>query len=73
MDVFKSSINTLAERLKKYKPLIGTGDLPGPQVDANIQKFRNDPNSLILLGTTQKIGTGYSIPEASYLIMLSTP
>lgn len=73
MDVFKDSIKTLANLLSQYDPLIGTGDLPDSTVSSNIQKFRNDPNSKVLLGTSQKIGTGFSIPEAHYLIMLSTP
>ena len=73
MDVFKNSINTLANLLSDFNPLVGTGDLPDSTVSANITKFRTDPDAKVLLGTSQKIGTGFSIPEAHYLIMLSTP
>ena len=73
MDVFKSSINRLAKMLDEFKPLVCTGDVADTQVNNNIQQFRNDPISKVLLGTSQKIGTGFSIPEAHYLIMLSTP
>lgn len=73
MDVFKSSINRLATMLDEFKPLVCTGDVADTQVNNNIQQFRNDPNSKVLLGTSQKIGTGFSLPEAHYLIMLSTP
>ena len=73
MDVFKDSVYTLEKLLAKYHPLIGTGDLPDSVVNSNIQKFRDDPDAKLLIGTSQKIGTGYSIPEAHYMIMLSTP
>ena len=73
MDVFKSSINRLAKMLDEFKPLVCTGDVADTLVNNNIQQFRNDPNSKVLLGTSQKIGTGFSLPEAHYLIMLSTP
>lgn len=72
MDVFKSSIYTLQKLLAKYNPVIGTGDLQDSEVDKNIEKFRKDPNCKLLLGTSQKIGTGFSIPECKYLIFIST-
>lgn len=73
MDTFKSSIYTLQKLLAKYKPLVGTGDLPDGVVSTNIEKFRTDPNCKLFLGTSQKIGTGFSMPECKYLIFISTP
>ncbi len=73
MDVFKGSVNTLAKLLAKYDPAIATGDLPDAVSYANIKRFQEDENCKVLLGTSQKIGTGYSLPQAHYLIMLSTP
>lgn len=73
MDVFKKSIYTLQEKLKQFNPLVGTGDFPDSEVSAAVRTFRTDPEAKLLLGTSQKIGTGFSIPEAHYLIMLSAP
>ena len=73
MDTFKDSISTLAKMLERFKPVIGTGDLPDLVVSENINKFRTDPNCKILLGTSQKIGTGFSMPECHYMVMISTP
>lgn len=72
MDTFKSSIYTLQKLLAKYSPVIGTGDLADGEVSENINKFRTDPDCKLLLGTSQKIGTGFSMPECKYLIFVST-
>lgn len=72
MDAFKSSIYTLQKLLAKYNPVLGTGDQPDGEVSENITKFRTDPNCKLLLGTSQKIGTGFSMPECKYLIFIST-
>ena len=72
MDTFKSSIYTLQKLLAKYNPVIGTGDLADGEVSENINKFRTDPDCKLLLGTSQKIGTGFSTPECKYLIFVST-
>ena len=72
MDTFKSSIYTLQKLLAKYNPVIGTGDLADGEVSENINRFRTDPDCKLLLGTSQKIGTGFSMPECKYLIFVST-
>ena len=72
MDTFKSSIYALQKLLAKYNPVIGTGDLADGEVSENINKFRTDPDCKLLLGTSQKIGTGFSMPECKYLIFVST-
>ena len=38
-----------------------------------IDKFRNDDDCLIILGTIASLGTGYSLPEASTIIFLDSP
>lgn len=73
LDVFKQSVKSLATMLAQYNPLIGTGDLPDSKVHENITKFKTDPDAKLLIGTTQKIGTGKDLPEAHYLVMVSTP
>lgn len=73
MDVFKGSINNLAKLLEKYDPLVVTGDTSGADTTNRVNEFKTNPDKKLLLGTAQKIGTGFSFPEAHYLIMLSTP
>jgi len=70
---FKQPCYKLAEAFKKYEPLLGTGDIPDQQVSLNVEKFQNDPNSKIFIGTHSKCGTGLTLNAASYLICLDTP
>lgn len=68
--VFKEPLNVLEKRLAQYKPLIGTGDLPDEVVSNNIDKFQNNPENKVFLGTHSKMGTGVTLTAASYAIML---
>lgn len=70
---FKEPINILEERLKKYNPLIGTGDIDDKIVSDNIDKFQNDSQYKIFLGTSQKMSTGITLTAASYMILIDTP
>ncbi len=72
-DMFKDSVYALESALKKYKPLIATGDLPMAKVEQNIFDFQDKPEEKLLLGTIQKAGTGFSMPACHYMLMLSTP
>ena len=69
---FKDPLYLLADKLKQYKPLIGTGDLDDKVVSDNIDKFQNDPDYKVFLGTVQKVGTGQTLTAATYMIHLDT-
>ena len=69
---FKEPLYLLADKLKQYKPLIGTGDLDDKVVSDNIDKFQNDPDYKVFLGTVQKVGTGQTLTAATYMIHLDT-
>ena len=69
---FKEPLYILQDKLKQYKPLIGTGDLDDKQVSDNIDKFQNDPEYRVFLGTVQKVGTGQTLTAATYMIHLDT-
>ena len=69
---FKEPLYILQDKLKQYKPLIGTGDLDDKQVSDNIDKFQNDPEYKVFLGTVQKVGTGQTLTAATYMIHLDT-
>lgn len=69
---FKEPLYLLADKLKQYKPLIGTGDLDDKVVSDNIDKFQNNSDYKVFLGTVQKVGTGQTLTAATYMIHLDT-
>ena len=71
--MFKESVQALATMLVKYNPLICTGDYTEQQIKSSVEAFQNDPNSKLLIGTHQKMGTGFTLNSASYLICIDTP
>ncbi len=71
--VFKEPLYKLAEMLKQYDPLICTGDFSEQQIEANVNAFQNNPNSKLFLGTHARMGTGFTLNSASYMICLDTP
>lgn len=73
MTHFKEPVSVLKDLLKKYKPLIGTGDQSEAETQKNIDEFRNSKDRNLLIGTAQKIGTGFSMPECHYMILLDMP
>lgn len=73
MSSFKEPIYQLKEMLKKYNPLIGTGDMKDSEVSENIQKFQSDGKYKIFMGTSSKCGTGITLNSASYMIMIDQP
>lgn len=70
---FKQTVTELERRLLKYNPLIGTGDLPDNIISDNIDKFQNNDENKVFIGTWQKCGTGFTLNKASYLIFIDTP
>lgn len=73
MSNFKEPVYELARNLENFKPLVCTGDQSEDSVSRNITTFRNSTDFNIIIGTHGKIGTGFSMPECHYMIMLDTP
>lgn len=71
MSTFKEPVYKLKELLKEYNPLIATGDTTDE--DITISQFQNDDIHKVFIGTIQKIGTGFTLNRASYMIMLDFP
>lgn len=69
---FKEPLYLLADKLRQYNPLIGTGDLSDKEVSDNIDKFQENPEYKVFLGTVQKMGTGVTLTAASYEIHIDT-
>ena len=56
--IHKICIRWLAEKLKKFNPVILSGDTPGHLRQAHIDKFQNDPACRVFLGNIAAAGTG---------------
>lgn len=72
MSTFKESVNKLSKLLEQYDPLICTGDEDEITISKNIDTFQTDPSRKILLATWQKMGTGFTLNAASYMINIDT-
>ena len=73
LSVFKETLNELAAKLEEFRYSINTGDVPDAVVADNVSRFQEDPNEQVFAGTWGKVGTGWTLNSASYLICLDTP
>lgn len=70
---FKDTVYTLNEKLKKFNPLVGTGDTEETDLSNYIDIFQKDNEHNVFIGTWQKCGTGITLNKASYMIFIDTP
>lgn len=73
LSVFKETLNELAAKLGEFRYTINTGDVPDAIVADHVARFQDDPNEQVFIGTWGKVGTGWTLNSASYLICLDTP
>ena len=73
LSVFKETLNELATKLSEFRYSINTGDVPDAIVSQNVSRFQDDPKEQVFAGTWGKVGTGWTLNSASYLICLDTP
>jgi SNF2 family DNA or RNA helicase len=73
LSVFKETLNELAAKLGQFRFSINTGDVPDAVVASNVSRFQDDPKEQVFAGTWGKVGTGWTLNSASYLICLDTP
>ena len=73
LSTFKEPVYQLAKLLEKYKPLVATGDVADQIAFDRMDQFQNDPISKVFMGTHGKVGTGFTLNAASYMICLDTP
>lgn len=69
---FKQTVYRLADELKQYGVVIATGD----QSDEEIAQAKSDfnlPSNNVFIATWQKMGTGHTLTQASYMIFIDTP
>ena len=73
LSVFKETLNELAAKLGQFRFSLNTGDTPDAVVASNVERFQEDPNEQVFIGTWGKVGTGWTLNAASYLICIDTP
>ena len=73
LSVFKETINDLATKLGKFRFSVNTGDHSDAVVADNVSRFQEDPREQVFIGTWGKVGTGWTLNAASYLLCLDTP
>ena len=73
LSVFKETLNDLAAKLDQFRFSINTGDVPDAVVADNVSRFQEDPKEQVFIGTWGKVGTGWTLNAASYLICIDTP
>lgn len=60
----------IAKKLERFHPSINTSDQDETTFFGNVERFLNDPNELIFVGTASKCATGIDLNSAAYMIML---
>lgn len=73
LSVFKETLADLATKLDQFRFSVNTGDVPDAVVASNVERFQEDPNEQVFIGTWGKVGTGWTLNAASYLICIDTP
>lgn len=73
LSVFKETINDLVTKLGGFRYSVNTGDVPDTIVAQNVERFMTDPNEQVFVGTWGKVGTGWTLNAAAYLICIDTP
>lgn len=61
------------ERLAKYKPAYITGDTKPDERMSEVNRFQNDSNCKVIIGTIGAMGTGLTLTAAQTVIFLDSP
>ena len=69
---FKKTLDDVLPGVKKYNPLICTGDASDSAINDRVEKFQSEDKYKVMLCTIQKMGTGVTLNAASYAIFMET-
>lgn len=70
---FKETARVLAKNLEYLGCTLCTGDVSDEIISQEVDRFQNDPNCKVFIGTWQKCGTGLTLTAASYMIFMDLP
>ena len=65
--------DVILERLKAYNPATITGKVPDSETDNQMLKFQEDDTCKVIVGTTKKMGTGYTLTAGTVVIFVDEP
>lgn len=65
--------NIIRDRLARYNPAYITGEVAQPHRMVEMQRFQEDPNCNVIIGTTPVLGTGFSLTAANTVIFVDEP
>ena len=68
-----SMTNEVEKRLKKYSPLVITGETSEQLRDLYVRQFQNDSSKKVMIGTIGALGTGLTLTSANNVIFLDEP
>ena len=65
--------NVIRHKLKKYNPAYITGEVGSVQRIEEKDRFQNDPNCKVMIGTIGALGTGFTLTAAQLVIFVDEP
>lgn len=65
--------NVIRNKLKKYNPAYITGEVGSVQRIEEKDRFQNDPNCKVMIGTIGALGTGFTLTAAQLVIFVDEP
>lgn len=65
--------NVIRHKLKKYNPAYITGEVGSIQRMEEKDRFQNDPNCKVMIGTIGALGTGFTLTAAQLVIFVDEP
>lgn len=65
--------NVIRHKLKKYNPAYITGEVGSVQRMEEKERFQNDPNCKVMIGTIGALGTGFTLTAAQLVIFVDEP
>lgn len=70
---WEETTKRLREYLKEYKPKYVAGKMEENIIVEEINKFQNDPKYQVMIGTTGKLGTGWTLTAGTYVLFVDDP
>ena len=70
---WREMTNVIRHKLKKYNPAYITGEVGSVQRMEEKDRFQNDPNCKVMIGTIGALGTGFTLTAAQLVIFVDEP
>lgn len=71
--MFKEPLYQLATKLEGFRFSLNTGDTSDFELSNNVDRFQEDPNEQVFLGSYARAGTGLTLNSSMYMICIDTP